>query len=172
VWVLRPQGPIRDVVIFGHGWKSAPPADTNAWVTQFRHWLDHLVARGSAVIFPRYQLGGDSEDVARVRSFRAGVATGYAVLGKHRVPFVAVGYSFGASLAFAYAANARTDHLPVPRAVDAIFPALIVPGSRLPALDPSVDVLLQVGDRDTEAGSAGADEFWAWLCAHPAGKKR
>ena len=25
VWVLRPQGAIRDVVIFGHGWKSAPP---------------------------------------------------------------------------------------------------------------------------------------------------
>jgi hypothetical protein len=35
----------------------------------------------------------------------------------------------------------------------------------LPALDPSVDVLLKVGDRDNEAGSAGADEFWAPLDA-------
>ena len=173
VWVLRPQGAIRDVVIFGHGWKSAPPSPADAWVTQFRPWLDHLVQGGSAVIFPRYQLGaGDSYDVARVRAFRAGVATGLAALGKPHVPVVAVGYSVGAALALTYAADAPADHLPVPRAVDAIFPAQIMSGSRLPPLDPSVQVLIQIGDRDVTAGRAGGDEFWRWLRTHPAARKR
>jgi pimeloyl-ACP methyl ester carboxylesterase len=171
--VLRPNGAIRDVVIFGHGWKSAPPATKNAWVTQFRPWLDHLVQGGSAVIFPRYQLGaGDSYGVARVRAFRAGVTTGLAALGRPRVPVVAAGYSYGAALALTYAADARTDRLPVPRAVDAIFPAQVISGSRLPPLDPSVDVLIQIGDRDLTAGRAGGDEFWSWLRTHPASAKR
>ncbi|MGZ4394553.1 MAG: hypothetical protein ACXVZ2_04225, partial [Gaiellaceae bacterium] len=173
VWVLRPAGAIRDVVIFGHGWKTAPPSPPNAWVTQFQPWLDHLVQGGSAVIFPRYQLGtGDSYDVARVRAFRAGVTAGFAALGQPRVPVVAVGYSFGAALALTYAADARTDHLTVPRAVDAIFPAQIISGSRLPPLDPSTAVLIQIGDRDVTAGRAGGDEFWRWLRSHPAAEKR
>ena len=83
------------------------------------------------------------------------------------MPFVAFGYSFGASLAFYYAANARAWHLPVPRAVQATFPAGMISGAQLPALDPSVRVLIQVGDADTEAGSAGADAFWNWLSSHP-----
>ena len=171
--MLRPQGAIHDVVIFGHGWKSAPPSTPDAWVTQFRPWLDHLVQGGSGVIFPRYQLGnGDSQGVARVRAFRAGVTTGFAVLGRPRVPVVAAGYSFGASLAVTYAADAHADHLPVPRAVDAIFPAQIISGSRLPPLDPSVDVLIQIGDRDLTAGRAGGDEFWSWLRSHPVANKR
>ena len=173
VWVLRPQAAIRDVVIFGHGWKSAPPSPADAWVTQFRPWLDHLVQGGSAVIFPRYQLGaGDGEGMARVRAFRAGVTAGFAALGEPRVPVVAVGYSFGASLALTYAADASADRLPVPRAVDAIFPAQIISGSSLPPLAPSVQVLIQVGDRDMTAGRAGADEFWRWLGTHPAARKR
>ena len=75
VWVLRPAGAIRDVAIFGHGWKSAPPSASGAWVEQFRPWLDHLVEGGSAVVFPRYQLGtgADNEGVGHgcARSGRA-----------------------------------------------------------------------------------------------------
>ncbi len=173
VWVLRPAGAIRDVVIFGHGWKTAPPATPDEWVTQFRPWLDHLVQGGSAVVFPRYQLGaGDSYDVALVRAFRAGVTLGLAVLGRPRVAVVAVGYSVGASLVLTYAADARADRLPVPRAVDAIFPAQVLSGSSLPPLAPSTSVLIQVGDRDVTAGRAGGDEFWRWLRSHPASAKR
>jgi dienelactone hydrolase len=88
------------------------------------------------------------------------------------VPFVAVGYSFGASLAFYYAANAATWKLPVPRAVQAVFPAGMITGAALPPLDPSVRVLIQVGDADSEAGRGGADAFWNWLSPHPAAFKR
>jgi hypothetical protein len=66
VWVVVPDRPLRSVVIFGHGWKLAPPSPTYSWVSQFRPWLDHLAASGSAVIFPRYQLGaGDPQNATR-----------------------------------------------------------------------------------------------------------
>jgi len=168
VWLVLPGGPLRDVVVFGHGWKLTPPSPGHPWVDQFRPWLDHLAAGGSAVIFPNYQLGsGDAADVTRVQDFAAAIRTGYVRLGRPNVPFIAFGYSFGASLAFYYAANARAWRLPVPRAVQATFPAGMIPGAQLPVLDPSVRVLIQVGDADTEAGSAGADAFWNWLASHP-----
>jgi hypothetical protein len=45
VWVLRPQGPVRSVVVFVHGWGATSPEGTA--------WLDHLRARGNAVVYPR-----------------------------------------------------------------------------------------------------------------------
>jgi dienelactone hydrolase len=173
VWLVVPATPVRSVVVFGHGWKVTPRSPGHPWVDQFRPWLDHLAAQGSAVIFPSYQLGGgDAQDATRVRDFAAAVRTGYVRLGRPDVPFVVVGYSFGASLAFYYGANARRWRLPVPRAVQAVFPAGMIPGAVLPGLDPSVRVLIQVGDADTVAGRGGADAFWNWLSGHPAPLKR
>ena len=173
VWLLRPSGPPRSVVVFGHGWKVAPPSPAYPWVRQFLPWLDHLVAEGNAVIFPRYQLGlGEGSGPELVYAFRRGLATGFARLGERRLPVVAVGYSYGASLALTYAANARRWHLPQPAAVDAVFPAGPIPGAPLPPLLRFVRVLIQVGDQDTEAGNGGAEAFWAWLSGHPAPAKR
>ena len=169
VWLVLPNGPVRSVVVFGHGWKLTPYFPGHPWVDQFRPWLDHLAAGGSAVIFPNYQTGsGDAGDVTRVQDFAAAIRTGYIRLGRPKVPFVAFGYSFGASLAFYYGANARAWKVPVPQAVQATFPAGMIEGAVLPALDRWVRVLIQVGDADTEAGSGGANSFWKWLASHPA----
>jgi dienelactone hydrolase len=173
VWVVVPDRPVRSVVVFGHGWKLAPPSPGHSWVGQFRPWLDHLAARGSAVIFPRYQLGvGDAQDATLTLDFAAGIRAGYAVLRRPKVPVVAVGYSFGASLAFYYGANAAAWRLPLPSAVQAVFPGGMIPDAPLPRLNRSVRVLIQVGDADTEAGSAGAHAFWGWLATHPNSRKR
>lgn len=172
VWILRPRGPIRSVVVFGHGWKSAPPSRAQPWVGQFLPWLRHLVVGGNAVIFPRYQLGsGDPQSPMRVQDFRQGVQTGYVRLGSPRVPFVAAGYSFGASLTLAYAAHAARWHVPVPRALLSVFPAGMVEGDSLPPLASSTSVLILVGDEDKVAGRGGADQFWRWLARHPARNK-
>src|ERR1039457_6346933 len=158
VWVVVPDRPVQSVVVFGHGWKLAPPSTAYSWVGQFRPWLDHLAADGSAVIFPGYQLGvGDPQDATRVLYFAAGIHTGYALLGRPKVPVVAVGYSFGASLAFYYGANAAAWRLPLPSAVQAVFPGGMIPGAPFPRLNRSIRVLIQVGDADPEAGRAGAE---------------
>jgi len=70
------------------------------------------------------------------------------------------------------AASARRWHLPVPAAVDAVFPAGPIPGAELPGLPASVQVLIEVGDRDTVAGSGGADAFWSWLAGRRGAPQR
>jgi pimeloyl-ACP methyl ester carboxylesterase len=172
VWLLRPRTAPRSIIVFAHGWKVSPPSRTKPWVVQFGPWLDHLVAGGSAVLFPRYQLGGDEPGVARVIAFRRGLLEGFSRLGLPDLPVVVAGYSYGASLAFYYAANARRWRLPTPKAVFSVFPAGLIPGAALPQLPGMVRVLLQVGDRDTVAGAAGAQAFWAWLAHHPPSRKR
>ena len=164
MWLLRPTMPPRSIVVFGHGWKTVPPSAAHPWVGQFAPWLAHLVSGGSAVIFPRYELGsGDGYGAARVDSYRAGLRRGFARLGGAHVPVVVAGYSYGASLAFYYAANAARWRLPAPVAVDAVFPARPIPGALLPRPPRGLDVLIEVGDRDTVAGSAGARAYWRWL---------
>ncbi len=162
VWLVPAVGHTRAIVVFGHGWKTAPPSSPQAWPAQFMPWLEHLARRGDAVVFPRYQLGGDATGAPRAADFEAGLRAAFERLPSG-VPVVAVGYSYGASLAVTYAANAGAWRLPRPRAVDAIFPALPIPGVPLPALPPGPRVLVQVGDADVVAGRAGADAFWRRL---------
>jgi surfactin synthase thioesterase subunit len=164
VWLVRAVGQTRAIVVFGHGWKVAPPSPSYPWVGQFLPWLEHLARRGDAVVFPRYQLGGDAPGAPRAADFEAGIRSAFARLSAAGdVPVVAVGYSYGASLAFTYAANARAWRLPAPVAIDAVFPAPPIPGVPLPRLPRRTRVLVQVGDADTEAGRGGADAFWHWL---------
>jgi pimeloyl-ACP methyl ester carboxylesterase len=173
VWLLRPAGQPRSVVVFGHGWKLFPPSPARPWVGQFGPWLEHLVRNGNAVIFPRYQLGvGDPSGPATVDAYRLGLQLGFRRLGSHPVPVVAVGYSYGASLAFAYGADAQRWRLPQPRAIDCVFPALPIAGSQLAPIPQSVQVLIQVGADDVDAGRAGGDALWRLLAALPAEEKR
>lgn len=172
VWLLEPRSRPRSVVVFLHGWKVAPPSPSYPWVGQFRPWLDHLVAGGSAVIFPAYQTGGDTQEPARVESLRLGLEEGFRRLADRGLPVVTAGYSYGASLAFYYAADARSWNLPVPAAVDAIFPAGPIPGAAWPGLPAAVRVLIEVGDRDTVAGRGGADAFWSRLVGRRGASQR
>jgi pimeloyl-ACP methyl ester carboxylesterase len=172
VWVLEPTTRPRSVVVFLHGWKVAPPSASDPWVRQFRPWLDHLVMRGNAVLFPAYQRGGDVQSRAQVDAMRRGLEQGFQRLHDPRLPVVVSGYSYGGSLAFSYAALAARWRLPAPAAVQSIFPAGPVQGATLPDLGMSVDVLIEVGDRDIVAGSAGATAFWSWLSRRPGRRQR
>ena len=173
VWLLRPAGQPKSIVVFGHGWKLFPPSPTRPWVGQFRPWLEHLVQGGNAVIFPRYQLGvGDPSGQATLDAYRQGLGIGFRRLGSPRVPVIAAGYSYGASLAFAYATDARRWRLPRPLAIDCIFPAGPIAGTQLAPIPPSVHVLIQVGAADVDAGRAGGNALWRLLTALPATGKR
>jgi predicted esterase len=166
-WLLEPSTRPTSVVVFLHGWKLAPPSPSYPWVGQFRPWLDHLVSGGSVVLFAAYQRGGDAQGPVRVESLRHGLEQGFRHLPRLRLPVIVAGYSYGASLAFYYAALAGRWHLPAVGAVDSIFPAEPIPGAALPPLSRSVRVLIQVGDRDSVAGRGGAEAFWSWLATPP-----
>jgi pimeloyl-ACP methyl ester carboxylesterase len=173
VWLLRPAGQPKSVVVFGHGWKRFPPSPARPWVGQFGPWLEHLVRGGSAVLFPRYQTGvGDPSGRATLKAYRRGLDMGFRRLRTPGVPVITAGYSYGASLAFAYAADARRWRLPQPRALDCIFPAMPIVEAKLAPIPRSVHVLIQVGADDVDAGRAGGEALWLLLTAHPAAGKR
>ena len=172
VWIVSPRGPPRSIVVFLHGWKVAPPSWHYRWLGQFLPWIDHLVARGSAVLFPAYQTGLDAEGPVRVVSLRHGIVEGFRHLPRPIPPVIVAGYSYGASLGFYYAADARAWRLPEPVAVDAVFPAGPIPGVQLPELARRIEVLIEVGDEDSVAGRGGADAFWAWLSARREAQQR
>lgn len=162
VWVLRPADPPRAVVVFVHGYgDTAEPGHP---------WLDHLLARRVAVVWPRYQetlLESRNETVVR---FREGLQLAFRDAELRRLPVVAAGYSWGAKLAFHYGVNARRWALPVPRAILSMFPGSLArglpPRGRLPR---AIDVLLLAGGRDDPAA---ASAYWRWLASHPRDRKR
>jgi hypothetical protein len=167
VWVLRPAGRVRSVVVFAHGWSTPLPSDG------FAAWIAHLRARGSIVIYPRYRTGVNDSSGSALAAFRQGIVTAFRSLGPLDVPIVALGKSFGGSAVFDYAAEARSWGVPGPVAVISIFPALPIDGALPNAPLPATDsVAILVGDRDTVVGSTGADAFWQWLAGHRSALKR
>ncbi len=166
MWVLWPHERPTSIVVFGHGWSTPLPTDG------FAPWIAHLRTRGSIVLYPRYRTSAPESVGAALQAFATGVRTGFARLRGLHLPVVAIGKSFGGSAVFSYAAAASAWHVPAPRAILSVFPAL--PLAPLPpaAIDPATFVELFVGDADTTAGSAGADAFWRWLGAHPLAQKR
>jgi hypothetical protein len=166
VWIFRPAGAVRSVVVFAHGWSTPFP-----W-QGFAAWIVHLRARGDLVIYPRYRVSANDSSASALAAFEDGIVTAFRQLGPLHVPVVAVGKSFGASAVFDYAAEAHAWGVPAPVAVVSIFPALPINGVLPPLLPPTDYVEIFVGDRDTVVGSAGADAFWHWLARHRPALKR
>jgi pimeloyl-ACP methyl ester carboxylesterase len=170
VWVLKPKkGDVKSVVVYIHGWTATLPFEWH------QAWFEHLLERGSAVIFPRYQEGnGDDPPILLIDDLRLGLQRGFRALGEDDLPVVVAGYSMGGALAFFYAANAKRWKLPQPRAVYSIFPVdpiVIDPlQNRLPR-PPTARVLILVGDHDDVVGDDGAKAFWKWLRPLPASLK-
>src|SRR5205823_14337638 len=102
VWVVTPRlARPRGVVVFVPGWTANLPFEWH------EAWFDHLLRRGSAVVFPVYQRTGDADElVTAPYKLRDGVQAGFRALGRPQVPVVAAGFSVGGALAFYYAADA------------------------------------------------------------------
>jgi hypothetical protein len=160
VWLLQPAADPESIVLFAHGWAAVEPTDWH------RPRLDHLCTNGSVVVFPRYQLDELDTFEDGLDGFRRGVQTAFARLEDVDVPVVAMGYSFDGALVNYYAGHATGWGVPVPHSVLSIFPTTRVPAK--PAGEPpsSVEFLLLAGDGDEVVGTAGAEDFLAWLESH------
>jgi hypothetical protein len=115
LWDADRRRPPQDVVVFLHGYELLPP-----WT--YGYWLRHLAAKGNTIVYPVYQ-----EPATAPGRYRAGVLRGIdaGLESAEARPdtVVAVGVNTGGALAFDYAAVARAEGLPSPRAVAAIYPA-------------------------------------------------
>ncbi len=115
------------VVVFLHGWRDVG-------IAHYSDWVNYLGFSGADVIFPRYQTAAGGSPAKTLAALRAGIDVGLQTLTlrDRHVPLIVVGYDYGARLGLYYAANARRWGLPVPYAVDSIFPHAAPAG--LPAL--------------------------------------
>ena len=179
-WIYLPEGAPSCGVVFLHGAGDLTPG-------AYRTWLSYLaLAKQCAVIYPRYQATAAASPLSRasLRGLRAGVAAGFAYLRTARFglyrdpipkhfPVVVAGFASGGVLALYAAADAKRWGVPVPVAVDSIFPVEgRIPGVPLTPLAVGTRVLIQAGDRDEAGGQAGARSLWQSLASHPAGRKR
>lgn len=165
VWIMRPSRP-HSVVVYAHGWTAIDPSDWHAV------HLRRLCADGSIVVFPRYQAGGAGDTFQNsVAPYRRGLQRAFARIGRPKLPVVAAGYSFGATLAYYLGTHAKAWNLPVPRAVYSIFPTGPIDGVPTGRMASTTDVTILAGDQDEVVGRSGADQFFRLLAAHPTRSK-
>jgi hypothetical protein len=147
VWLFRPAGKPKRLVIFFHG--QGGPTETTP--TNHRDWIDHLVSRGAIVVYPRYETDYSQ---AVIDPTISGVRTAMKRLGPQLLPVLALGYSRGAALAVEYAAVAPDRHLPVPDAIESVNPVPYGEQARivdLRPIRPTTVLAVLVSEKDPHA---------------------
>jgi poly(3-hydroxybutyrate) depolymerase len=152
VWIYRPAGEPKDLVIFLHGQGGPGEAKPDNHVP----WINHLVSRGSVVVYPRYEMDYEADPMPYIVD---ALETAGEEVDLDDLPVLAVGYSRGGGLAVEYGAVAAEKGVPVPGAIIAVLPAGFGNAKKLTDLSTlprSVELVLMVGDRDTVVGAQGA----------------
>ena len=147
VWIFLPAGKPKRLVIFFHG-QGGP---TEATPQNHRPWIDHLVKRGAAVVYPRYEVDYSK---AVLDPAVQGIQTANRRLGLSGVPVIALGYSRGAALAVEYAAVAAKQGVPVPDAVETVNPVPYGETARIVNLKPiraKTILAVLISDKDPHA---------------------
>ncbi len=180
-WLFEPATPPTDrapVVVFLHGWMAVNPGIYGAWI-------EHLVARGQIVIFPRYQESWTTPPARFLPNTIAAIrdaldvletAPGRARPDRNRV--AVIGHSAGGNLAVllasAIAGSPDADDLPPMRAVLAVFPGEVrpAPGPDPITLPPATRLVVLAGDRDIVVGDGRARSLFQLAAAVPSRHKR
>jgi hypothetical protein len=145
---------------------------------QYQGWIDHLVRRGSIVVFQNQPF--QTVDLAgRRQATVAGLRAAMRALARpgHVTPqwdrLVLVGHSVGGNMAAQLAADTGTAHLPRPKAVFVLQPRPEDQASLqvLRGIPPSSLVLVLASDRDDRVGLEGPKAVWAALGQTPVANK-
>jgi dienelactone hydrolase len=164
----RPRPRSAPVVVFTQGVEPG----------EYQGWIDHLVARGSLVVFqdqPFQALEVSQRRKGPVAGLRAAMRA-LARPGHVRPQWgdlVLVGHSIGGTMTAQLAADAGPQRLPRPKALLVLQPPLEdADGLRLlRGIAPSTLVLVLASDRDTRVGLEGPKALWAALGHIPAANK-
>jgi len=144
----------------------------------YQGWIDHLVARGSIVVFQDQPFQA-VDLTARREGPVAGLRAAVRELARpgHVKPewdhLVLVGHSVGGNMAAQLAADTGPRHLPRPRALFVLQPRLEDQASLrvLRGIAASTLALVLASDRDDQVGEEGPKSVWAALGHLPAGDK-
>jgi hypothetical protein len=151
VWVFRPAGKPKAVVVFFHG-QGGP---TEAQPVNHIAWINDLLNHGAIVVYPRWEL---SFVRAAMPHVIAGMKKAMSKVDMKGLPVLSLGYSRGGGLAVEYAAEAPRQGLPAPNAVFSVFPAPFGDWSHpinLKTIRHSTPIRFLLGQQDQEVGSSG-----------------
>jgi pimeloyl-ACP methyl ester carboxylesterase len=166
-WILEPREPRpahAPVIVFLHGWSVM---DTIA----YQAWLNHLVRRGSIVVYPRYHADRKTRAVTFTGNAEQAVKAAFVELktGDHVRPewnhVAFAGHSMGGMIAANLAARADGKELPHPKALFCAMPGKIVGDYPIQNDDlakvPAGTLLVTVaGDSDPYVGDFDARRIW------------
>ncbi|HEX6673480.1 MAG TPA: alpha/beta hydrolase fold domain-containing protein [Actinomycetes bacterium] len=144
----------------------------------YRGWIDHLVGRGSIVVFQEQPF--EAVDLAErrkgpVAGLRAAVRAlaGHGHVTPEWDRLVLVGHSIGANMSAQLAVDSGAAHLPRPKALFLLQPPAEDPDSMrvLRGITPSSLVLVLAADQDDRVGLEGPKALWAALGRIPPSNK-
>ncbi len=122
--IFRPAGGADSgapVVVFLHGWIAVEPA-------VYGKWIEHLVDRGSTVIYPIYQEAPYVDTATPLPNILVALRLAFAQVRPPSGRLVVAGHSAGGALAADYAASARSAKLPAPAAIFSVYPGRYLQG--------------------------------------------
>jgi hypothetical protein len=177
-WLFLPEHAPECIVIVLHDRGDITPV-------RYDGLLAYLgIAKECAAVFPRYQATAAAPTAAAaLRGLHAALGTAFSYLrgdeagiggadAVNALPVTIAGFGYGGTLAFSAAGNAKAWGLPVPGAVDSIFPSGgAASGLPFGPLDTRTHVLIQVGDQDHTDNNATGRYLWKALASHPAARK-
>ena len=155
VWVFRPAGKPKNLVVFFHGQGGPDEATPKNHLP----WIRHLVKRGSVVVYPRWEVLYTQDPIPLIVS---SVRVATQRVDVDGLPVLAIGYSRGGALAVEYGAVAPKHKLPVPGEIMSIFPASVGNEGHivdLKPLDHSTQLVIQMGQADRVVGRTGARDL-------------
>lgn len=152
VWLYRPAGKPKDVVVYFHGQGGPKEATPENHLP----WINHLVKRGSIVVYPRYEMAYEADPMKFIVQ---GIKAAEKKVDVEGLPVLAIGYSRGGAIAVEYGAAAERNKVPAPDWIMSVFPAPygnqknLIDLAQLPHF---TELVILVGDRDQIVGNAGA----------------
>ena len=106
VWIYQPAGKPKDVVVYFHGQGGPKEATPENHLP----WINHLVKRGSIVVYPRYEMAYEADPMQFIVN---GVKAAEKKVNVKDLPVLAIGYSRGGAIAVEYAAAAGRNGVPL-----------------------------------------------------------
>ena len=147
------------VVVFLHGWAAVDPVF-------YGRWIDHLVRRGTTVIYPIYQEAPFTDATTPLPNMLVALRLAFQDVSVDASRLVVAGHSAGGALSADYAASAQAAGLARPAAVFSVYPGRAIGDveARLKAVDgrniaSSTRMLVLAGARDTLVGTRWARQI-------------
>lgn len=173
-WLYEPAEPKAKqapLVIFLHGYSVMTP-------DAYLDWIEHIVRRGSVVVYPKYQKDLFTPPVDYFSNTATAIYDALEVLekpGSTKVDLsrvAVVGHSAGGVGAATYAANAEESKLPVPKVVMAVHPGQgmrkgwqIIPMGDCTKIPSATHLAVVIGADDGFVGNLSARRIWSG-CSH------